>query len=42
MIDYFSLALTHGLIALALWRMLQRAELDAEPDAAEGETGADA
>jgi hypothetical protein len=34
MIDYFALALTHGLIALALWRMLQRADLDAEPDSA--------
>jgi hypothetical protein len=31
MIDYFALALSHGLIALALWRMLQRSELDAEP-----------
>jgi hypothetical protein len=35
MIDYFALALTHGLIGLALWRMLQRAELDAEPVAGE-------
>lgn len=35
MIDYFALALTHSLIALALWRMLRRAELDAEPDPAE-------
>jgi hypothetical protein len=42
MIDYFALALTHGLIALALWRMLQRAELDAEPAAGdEGEKAAD-
>ena len=30
MIDLFTLALTHGLIALALWRMLFRADLDAE------------
>ena len=28
MIDDFTLALTHGLIALALWRMLFRADLD--------------
>ena len=28
MIDLFTLALTHGLIALALWRMLFRADLD--------------
>ena len=30
MIDIFTLALTHGLIALALWRMLFRADLDVE------------
>jgi hypothetical protein len=42
MIDYFALAITHGLIALALWRMLQRSELDAEPGIAEDESGADA
>lgn len=30
MIDYFTLALTHGLIALALWRMLFRPELDSD------------
>lgn len=28
MIDYFTLALTHGLIAVALWRLLFRQELD--------------
>jgi hypothetical protein len=30
LIDYFTLALTHGLMALALWRMLFRADLDAD------------
>ena len=35
MIDLFTLALTHGLIALALWRLLFRDELDVE-DAPEG------
>ena len=30
MIDYFSLALTHGLILLAVWRILQRDDLDDE------------
>ena len=30
MIDYFTLALTHGLIAVALWRLLFRPELDQE------------
>jgi hypothetical protein len=43
MIDYFALALTHGLIALALWRMLQRSELDAEVRSGDaGESGGDA
>lgn len=32
MIDYFALALTHGLLALAAWRLIQRADLDSEPD----------
>ncbi len=41
MIDYFALALTHGLIALALWRLLQRGELDAEPNAAADKNPAD-
>ncbi len=30
MIDYFSIALTHGLILLACWRLLFRADLDEE------------
>jgi hypothetical protein len=34
MIDYFTLALTHGLMALALFRLLTRADLDSDtPDA---------
>jgi hypothetical protein len=41
MIDYFALALSHGLIALALWRMLRRGELDAEPPGQESESGGD-
>jgi hypothetical protein len=33
MIDYFTLALTHGLMALALWRLLSRPDLDSDsPD----------
>ena len=28
MIDYFAIALTHGLIALACWRLLTRPDLD--------------
>jgi len=35
LIDLFTLALTHGLIVLALWRLLRRDELDAE-DASAG------
>jgi hypothetical protein len=30
LIDNFSIALTHGLIALALWRLLMRDDLDSE------------
>lgn len=30
MIDNFSLALTHGLLILAAWRLLSRADLDRE------------
>ena len=30
MIDYFALALTHGLLALACWRILLRGDLDRE------------
>jgi hypothetical protein len=32
MIDYFSLALTHGLLVIACWRLLQRDDLDHEPE----------
>ena len=35
MIDLFTLALTHELIVLALWRLLFRPELDVE-DAGQG------
>jgi hypothetical protein len=28
MVDLFALALTHGLLALAAWRLVQRADLD--------------
>jgi len=35
MIDHFSLALTHGLMLLAAWRLLRRADLDQEPAPAE-------
>ena len=34
MVDYFSLALTHGLIALALLRLVMRADLDRDPEPA--------
>lgn len=32
MIDLFSLALTHGLLLLAAWRLLGRKDLDRDPD----------
>ena len=30
MIDFFALALSHGLLALACWRILRRDDLDEE------------
>ena len=34
MVDILTLALTHGLMAIALWRLLWRDELDREPPGA--------
>ena len=34
MIDFFALALSHGLLALAAWRIMRRGDLDAETSAA--------
>jgi hypothetical protein len=34
LIDYFAIGLTHGLLALAVWRLLQRADLDSDGTAA--------
>jgi hypothetical protein len=31
MVDLFALALTHGLLALAAWRLMQRDDLDRDP-----------
>lgn len=31
MVDNFSLAVAHALIALAIWRLLRRDDLDREP-----------
>jgi hypothetical protein len=28
MVDYFALAISHGLLAIAVWRLLARADLD--------------
>lgn len=30
MVDHFAIALTHGLMAIALWRLLYRDDLDHE------------
>jgi len=35
MVDNFALVLTHGLILLAVWRLMTRADLDVEPDGGE-------
>ncbi|MBU6268007.1 MAG: hypothetical protein KGN34_10730 [Sphingomonadales bacterium] len=35
MIDYFAMGITHALLLLAAWRMLNRADLD-RSDVAEG------
>ncbi len=33
MVDYFAIAVTHGVMALALWRLMTRDDLDREePD----------
>ncbi|MCZ8018768.1 hypothetical protein [Novosphingobium sp.] len=34
MVDYFALALSHGLLALAGWRLLFRDDLDGDPEPA--------
>jgi hypothetical protein len=31
MVDYFALALSHGLLALAAWRLMLRPDLDSDP-----------
>jgi hypothetical protein len=36
MVDIFALSLTHALMLLAVWRMLQRDDLDAEPAGEDG------
>ena len=33
MIDNFALVVTHAVLALALWRLVQRDDLDADPPA---------
>jgi len=30
LIDYFAIGLTHALLALAIWRLLSRADLDGD------------
>lgn len=32
MVDLFSLAVTHGLLMVAAWRLLSRKDLDREPE----------
>jgi hypothetical protein len=40
MVDNFVLALTHGLLALAAWRLILRVDLDRDPDGEESRPGA--
>jgi hypothetical protein len=42
MIDLFSLALTHGLLMLAAWRLLVRKDLDRDAEADSPGAGTDA
>ena len=35
MVDILALALSHGLLALAAWRLMMRGDLDADPVPAE-------
>lgn len=39
MVDNFALLLTHGLLALAAWRLFQRSDLDRDPPVAEDQPG---
>jgi hypothetical protein len=39
MIDLFSIAVTHGLLALAAWRLVLRADLDRDPGSEEPPKG---
>ena len=36
MVDYFALAVSHGLLALAAWRLILRADLDSDPAGDDG------
>ena len=43
MVDYFALALSHGLLVLVGWKLLTRQDLDADPaPPEEAETAEDA
>lgn len=41
MVDYFALAVSHGLIALAAWRLLLRADLNVDPPGDDGAAAAE-
>jgi len=40
MVDYFALALSHGLLILAVWHLLWRVDLDEDPAAPEPDAAA--
>ncbi|GAA4765092.1 hypothetical protein [Novosphingobium ginsenosidimutans] len=41
MVDYFALALSHGLLMLAVWHLLWRDDLDKDPAPPEAEPPAE-
>jgi hypothetical protein len=41
MVDYFALAVSHGLLALAAWRLMLRADLNADSPGDDGEAKAE-
>jgi hypothetical protein len=40
MVDYFALAVSHGLLALAAWRLMFRGDLDRDPPGETSDEGA--
>ncbi len=41
MVDFFALALSHGLLALVAWRLMQRNDLENDPPEADPDANED-